>query len=459
MEGTGQRCQALLEVSEAIAAHRDLSELFHHLGERLHQVVQFEFLALILHDPSRNVMRLHILESSIPASVQTGKELPIDESPGGWVWQTQQPLVVNDIDQETRFPQVTQILRPHGVKSLSTLPLTTAQRRVGALGFGSVRDNAYGEVDLEFLKLVAKQVAVAVDNALNYQSSQSYQQELARERDRLRLLLEVNNALVSNLELRDLFAAISSSLRRVMHHEYTSLALHDSDTDQLRLYALDFPGGKGLIEEEMSVPLEGSPAGLAFKTRQPLLVNRVDPEQFSSEIFQRLAAEGLKSGVCLPLISRDRVLGTLNVASLHQGAFTQQDVDLLNQVANQIAIAVENALAYRQIAELKDKLAEEKLYLEDEIRTEYNFEEIIGESAELKRVLKQVETVAPTDSTVLIQGETGTGKELIGRALHNLSGRRGRASLRQLAKAEYAAAIRTVRRVTLIQYGFANQVR
>jgi formate hydrogenlyase transcriptional activator len=127
-----------------------------------------------------------------------------------------------------------------------------------------------------------------------------------------------------------------------------------------------------------------------------------------------------------PLITHDRLLGTLNLASLRDGNFTEADAELLSQVASQIAIALENALAFREIDELKNKLAKEKLYLEEEIRTEYNFEEIIGESTVLKRILKQVETVAPTDSTVLILGETGTGKELIARAIHSLSGRRER---------------------------------
>ncbi len=420
------QCQALLEVSESIASHRDLSELFHDLAERLHRVVNFHFLNLVLADPARNVMRLSILESRGPTTIRPNLELPVEKSPSGLVWQTQKPLLVLDVEEETRFPYIMQLLREHNVKSLCMLPLTTAHRRLGAMGFGSIQPRAYGESDLEFLTQVAKQVAVAVDNALNFQSSQSYQQQLARERDRLRLLLEVNNASVSNLELRGLFAAISACLRRVMQHEYTSLALLDPDGKHLRLHALDFPVGKGLIQAEMMLPVDDSPAGQAFTTRRPLLLGGADLDQFSSDFARRLAAEGLKSGVCLPLISRDRALGTLNVASLREGAFSQEDVDLLSQVANQVAIAVENALAYCQIAELKDKLAEEKLYLEDEIKTEYNFEEIIGESAALKRVLKQVETVAPTDSTVLIQGETGTGKELIARALHNLSARRDR---------------------------------
>jgi formate hydrogenlyase transcriptional activator len=294
------------------------------------------------------------------------------------------------------------------------------------MGFGRGVAYRYSGVEVEFMQQVARQVAVAVDNALNYQRAQAYQQQLAQERDRLRVLLEVNNAVVSHLDLRQLFDAIAASLRRVMHHEYTSLALYDPETKRMRVKALDFPQGRGFIREEMTVPVETSPSGCCFSNRKPLVANRADLERYDAEIARLLLAEGVKSICCVPLVTRNRVLGALNVASLRDGAFTQEDADLLEQVALQVGIAVENALAFRQIEELKNKLAEEKLYLEDEIRTEFNFEEIIGESATLKAILKQVETVAPTDSTVLIQGETGTGKELIARAIHNLSARRER---------------------------------
>jgi len=420
-----ERCRTLLDVSEAIASHRELEALFHELAERLPGVVNFDLLTLVLHEPARNVMRLHLLESRAPVSISPGSELPVEQSPGGLVWQTQQPLVVSDIGREARFPQVMQMLREHSVKSLCIVPLTTALRRLGAFGVGSTEAGAYGESDVELLMLVARQVAVAVDNALNYQDARSYHEQLGRERDRLRLLLEINNALVANLDLRDLFAAISTSLRRVMHHEYASLTLIDTATNQLRLHALDFPQGKGLVQEEMVGPLEGSLPAQALASRRPVVLKSADQEQAGpSELARRHFAEGLKSACVIPLVSRDRPLGTLNVGSLHEDAFTEDDADLLAQVANQVAIAVDNALAFGQIAELKAKLAEEKLYLEDEIRTEHNFEEIVGESEALMRVLKKVETVAPTDSTVLIQGETGTGKEVIARAIHNLSKRR-----------------------------------
>jgi len=418
--------QVLLEVSEAIAVHHDLGELFHDLAERLHRVVQFDYLNLVLHDPARQVMRLHILETAQPIRVQPGLETPVAETPAGWVWQTQQPFTVADIDQENRFPALMQMLREEHVKSFCLLPLTTAQRRLGAMGFGRTVAHSYTSTEVEFMQQVARLVAVAVDNALNYQRAQGYQQQLAQERDRLRVLLDVNNVLVSHLDLRELFQAIAACLRRVMHHEYTSLALYDPETKQMRVQALDFPQGRGFIREEMTVPVETSPSGCCFAGRKPLLANRADLERYDSEIARLLLAEGVKSLCCVPLVTRNRVLGALNVASVRDAAFTQEDADLLGQVAAQVAIAVENALVYRQIEELKNKLAEEKLYLEDEIRTELNFEEIIGESAALKAILKQVETVAPTDSTVLIQGETGTGKELIARAIHNLSARRER---------------------------------
>jgi len=421
----GQR-QALLEVAEAIALHRDLGELFHDLAGRLHRVVQFDYLNLVLHDTARNVMRLHILETSQPTRVRPGLELPVGETPAGTVWETQQPLVVADIEQESRYPTLLQTLRQEQVKSFCMLPLTTAHRRLGALGFGRTVLHRYSDTEVEFMQQVARQVAVAVDNALNYRSAQAYQQQLAQQRDRLQVLLEVNNVLVSHLDVRELFEAIAACLRRVMHHEYTSLALYDPATKRMRVQFLDFPEGRVVIREEMSIAVESSPSGCSFRSRQPVLASRADLEKYDSEIARLLLAEGVRSVCCVPLVTRNRVLGALNVASLRDAAFTQADADLLSQVSAQIAIAVENALAFKEIAELKNKLAEEKLYLEDEIRTEFNFEEIVGDSAVLKLILRQAETVAPTDSTVLIQGETGTGKELVARAIHNLSNRRER---------------------------------
>ena len=424
LEHSRRQLEALLEVSEAIAQQRDLPALFHDLAMRLHSVVEFDFLTLILHDPVRNVMRLQILETEHPTDAPIGKELPVEGHPSGWVWQTQEPLVVNDTHEETRFPEYVTMLREKGVRAFALVPLTTAQRRVGALGFG--RMTPEGITELQFMQRVASQVAVAVDNTLNLESSQAYQRQLARERDRLRILLDLNNVLVTSRELPELFRGIVATLQRVVHHDYTSLALLEPTTGLLKTYALDFPGHQGFLKPETMIPRDSSPAGRAIAQGQTLVVRGAELDEYQSEIVRQLRAEGLQMICCIPLTNRARAFGTLNLASRSTEGFSAADIEFVQQVAAQIAIAVENALAFKEIDALKNKLAVEKLYLEEEIRTEFNFEEIIGESAILKKALAQVELVAPAGTTVLILGDTGTGKELIARAIHNLSTRRER---------------------------------
>ena len=426
LEHSRRQLEALLEVSEAIAQQRDLPALFHDLAGRLHSVIEFDFLTLVLHDPVRNVMRLHILETRIPTEKAAGMETPIEGHPSGWVWQTQQPFVVSDIEKETRFPDFLQQLREYNVRSLAILPLTTAQRRLGAMGFGRLIPQRITDTDLQFMQRVAGQVALAVDNALNFETSQAYQAQLARERDRLQVLLEVNNVLVTSREISELFRGIASTLERVIHHDYTSLALLDPVSGLLKIHALDFPRRPELLKQEITVPLDSTPSGRCFTLGQPLVSRGAELDRFPNEIIRFLRHEGVQTICCVPLITHARTFGTLNLASRRKDAFTPEDVELLQQVAAQIAIAVENALAFKEIDLLKNKLAEEKFYLEEEIRSEFNFEEIIGESPALKRALAQVELAAPAGTTVLLLGESGTGKELFARAIHNHSPRRQR---------------------------------
>ena len=401
----------LLELSRAIASHRDLTKLFHDLACRMQALFKFRSMAVMFHDQGRNVMRCHFLETCIPTKWRPPTEAPIEGSVAGWVWQHQEPVVLHDIAlEEDRFPFAKTIVN-HPIKAICSFPLTTANQRLGVLNFWSDEAGVYDEIDTEFTGLLAGQIAVAIE-------AQCYQQKLARERDRWQLLLEINHTLVSNLNLRELVSAISSCLRRVLPHDVTGLALYDPAIKKLRATAMDFPDHEDVFIEDDIIELEGTLSGRAFTTRLPVISSNSD---LSSDPFARRT--GLKSGCKIPLISHDRVLGILGVGRLSEEAFTEEDVDLLTAVGEQVAVAVENALAYRKIDELKNKLQEEKLYLQEEIRSEYNFEEIIGTSPALKRALEDVETVAPTDSTVLIFGETGTGKELIARALHNLSSR------------------------------------
>src|SRR5580692_11116322 len=174
LEHSRRQLEALLEVAESIAQHRDLAALFHDLAERLHCVVDFDFLTLVLHDPVRNVMRLHILETRLPTPAKrTGTETPMDGHPSGWVWQSQQPFVVTDTEEDRRFPEFLQRLREVGIRSLAMVPLTTAQRRLGAMGFGRLVPQGITDTEVQFMQRAASQVAVAVDNALNFQTSQA----------------------------------------------------------------------------------------------------------------------------------------------------------------------------------------------------------------------------------------------------------------------------------------------
>jgi formate hydrogenlyase transcriptional activator len=253
------------------------------------------------------------------------------------------------------------------------------------------------------------------------------------KRAREAFLLEVTNALVSNLDVRQLLSAIASCVRQVKPFDYATLALYDAPTQQLRVHVLASSASDEIsvsAEEEPLVSLGKSPAGWAYTTRKPLLLKGQPGEQPPFETPPQLAHQSLKSGCWIPLIGREGVMGTLNMFSRHPGNFTDDDVNLLTQIAGQVAIALGNALAFRHISELNDQLAEQKQYLEDELKTEFNFEEIIGHSKPIRRVLKQIETVAPTDSTVLILGETGTGKELLARAVHNLSPRQNHTFVR-----------------------------
>jgi formate hydrogenlyase transcriptional activator len=251
---------------------------------------------------------------------------------------------------------------------------------------------------------------------------QSTQAELRSQKDRLQLLLDLTTDAVSNLEISDLLKAVTASVRQIMQSDFAGIGLPDPEHSRLRVHALVYASDGSLTEQEL-LTTQDAVLFRVFRTGE-LSLGRIKDLIGAQAGHDSLLPWELETACGLPLLSRNRPLGVLVLGKRGKDVYRKEDVDFLAQVANQIAIAVDNALSYRQVSELTDKLAQEKLYLEDEIRADAYFEEIVGKSAELRRVLKLVETVAPTDSTVLIQGETGTGKELIARAIHNLSPRR-----------------------------------
>ena len=405
-QSIGLRYESLIRLADLIRAQHDTKALFRVLVDELSPVIPFD--AIAQYDESSKKVNWHIRESLQPAGPPPSV-YPIEETLPWWVSENQQAAVIADLRMETRFPHTVEQFRRVGLQSACALPLTTPHRRLGSLVFASQRLNAYSEEEVRFLSLVVGQIALAMDDAFNFQASR-------RAQERLELLLDLTNRVVCTLDLRDLLRVIAANLRRVMQSDAVGMELADAD-GKLRLYALDFPAGDDLVHEGFE-PTADSTAARVFRTGEPIL-----------DGVQELASDpiagtlGIKSVCHLPLASRSRTLGVLSVGRLPENAFSEDDFAFLTQFAKQVAIAVDNACAYGQISQLKDQLAQEKLYLEDEIRSELNFKEVVGKSEALRRVLTLVETVAPTDSTVLIYGETGTGKELIARAVHDLSSR------------------------------------
>ena len=246
-----------------------------------------------------------------------------------------------------------------------------------------------------------------------------------RKRAQEAVMLQLSGALLANLDVRKMLAAISASIGDVIPHDCATLGLYDKASGSLIVQFLGPDDGESR-RGDLRLPLAGSPAGTVFNTREPVLLSRIQESPYAEENVRHLTSLGMRSGCWVPLIHRGEAIGVLAVASLRESGFSQHEVDMLTQIAGQVAMAVSNAMAFRQIAELRDRLSLEKKYLEEEINHDGRFEDIIGESTGLREVLTQIETVAPTDATVLIQGETGTGKELLARAIHRLSPRADR---------------------------------
>jgi len=421
IQGETQRYQAVLRISEALFACQTCEELARILADQLGKVLSFDDLEVIVFKENSKE-----IEWQVCAKGRLGApEAPVEELPAWHVYDSQDTLLINDWKADERFPRLKELVAKTDIDigSVVRVPLMTPHQRLGTLGIASRPGTTYSADDIGFLRLIARVVALAIEDRLNLTKEQEARAELQRQNDRLQLLLNVTNRITSNLGLRELLRAVSANIREVMHGDVVAISLPDAAPGQFRVFAMDFPHGKGFAREELLVM---QPAKDLLDSMKPVVVDWRESEGFPSEAYAIAAAEGVKLSCIIPLVNHGRVLGRLSISRRTETSFMPDEVEFLSQISGQIAIAVENALAYREISELKDKLAQEKLYLEEEIRSEMNFEQIIGNSSALKHVLQLVETVAPSDSTVLLLGETGTGKELIARAIHDRSQRKDR---------------------------------
>jgi formate hydrogenlyase transcriptional activator len=417
-QSDSHRYEAVLRISEAIAACREPEELAKTLADQIGEFLHFDHLYfVVVKENSQEIEYLVWGKGPLPLP-----RLPVEELPWWEAVRSRDPQHTADWDTEQRYPRFREWAKRIGLGSGVRVPLTTPHRRLGVFGINRDTVNPFSEEEISFLGLIGRVVAFALDDGLNLRRAQ-------HQNDQLQLLLNLTNRITSNLQPRDLLRAIAANIREVMHADAVTIVLPDASSEKFRVLAVDFPHGKGVVKEELLVTPSAAVVK-ALESLKPVVINTWEPNDLASETSDLVAAEGIKTFCSIPLVNRGRALGILSILRTTETPFSPGDVDFLSRASGQIAIAIENALAYREISQLKDKLAQEKLYLEEEIRSEMNFENIIGNSPALKHVLELVETVATSDSTVLLLGETGTGKELIARATHDRSRRKERTFVR-----------------------------
>src|ERR1700730_12587306 len=418
LQRQNERFDLLLNLTSRITSNLDLRELLRATSATIRDAVQADAAGVAFFDEGSNKSRIYAVDFP-DAKGFVKEELVV--TPGHAfkrAWGSSKAVIVNTNDREELGPEIYNLVVAEGLDAHCLIPLVSHSRPVGLLILARKRQNLFTSEDIDFLTRASGHIAIAIENALVFQ-------EVSGVGDRLQLLLNLTTRITSSLDLREVLRAIAANIREVVHADAVTVSLQDAAPDKFRVLAVDFPHGKGVIKEELILPLS-SEAKRAMDTLKPIVFDPRERDEHPPEPYDVAAAEGLKAVCSIPLVDRGRALGILSILRTTETPFTPQDVDFLSRASGQIASAVENALAYREISELKDKLAQEKLYLEEEFRSEMGFEQIIGNSAALKHVLQLVETAAPSDSTVLLLGETGTGKELIARAIHDRSRRKQR---------------------------------
>lgn len=424
------RYQALLDLSSAIAEQPTVKLVLHSFRGVLASICDLHGVFLYLLDSDGEGLRVFEFDREPDApAIRSGTRISRIGA-AAQALEKQKPIFIPDSAQEMfKHPELAPFAAESVGRPTYVFPVSTSSARYGILAVTKDRGKEFFPDDVQLLSSLASHVAVAVESALARDRAEKYQRDLARERDRLRLLLEINNHVVSHLDISEVFRAASGSLRTYFRNDFVGVWLADRESNEMKNLLQDFPSGKGALDEQAPQALTKEDHERLGRC-QPEMWTIAEIEKLPAQVAKNLIAESIQSVAAVPLVTPSGSLGLMTMGSRRVNAFEQEDLDLFAQVGGQIALALDNAIAYGRLRASNAELEEQRLYLESEIRSEYSFEDIVGKSAALRKVLDQIAIVAPTDSSVLLHGETGTGKELIARALHNLSPRRERTFVR-----------------------------
>lgn len=425
VQASAERYRTLLELNNTIITHLTRQTLWHAVSEILRRAVPMDGAAITIYNPKTDTYRYLVMESPVSSDhFRAGMEFKRESSMSAWVFDNKRPVMRKDIEIEQEYANDRLLLKA-GIRSDCIVPLIVEGKTVGTLNVGSIEKNRYSEADLGLLQEMANQVALAVVNMLSFEEIAALNARVERAAERYRTLLEINNAMITNLTHKDLLRAVSMILRRIVPLDGAVITLYNPKTETFRYYATETTLSTEYFRTGLEVHHRESMVAEIFDNQRGLIRRDLEKEQhFPNE--RRLVELGIASYCIVPLIVGGKSIGTLGVGSTKKDQYCEEDMELLQEVANQVALAVTNMKSYEEVAELKARLEQENVYLQEEIRSDHNFEEITGNSDALLAVLRKVEQVAPTDSTTLIYGETGTGKELIARAIHDLSSRKNR---------------------------------
>src|ERR1700757_4732086 len=426
---TEDRYRMLLGASSSLGEQPTVKALLHSLRGVLSSTSRLHGAELyVLSDDGESLYSFEFDRDADAPAIEKGAKL-LRTGLVAQVLDEQKPVFVPDLSLAMlEHPDMAPFAAEVAGRSAYLFPVSTAQKQYGILSTPKLQGQQFASEDVEMLSALASHVAVALECALARDTAELYHREVVKQRDRLSLLLEINNHIVNKLEAEDLFQAVAGSMRKHLGNDLTSLWLFNKQSGGLERRFLDFPTGKGFLDKIVDV----EPTKLWSewsRLRAPQYYSPAEAD-IPPSLREACRAESLLSSVLVPLHGSDGPLGILTMCSRRANGFNEADRDLLSQIGTQTSLVLENALAYGRLRASRDDLEEQKLYLESEIESEYNFEDIVGRSAGIRKVLDQVAIVAPTSSTVLLHGETGTGKELVARAIHNLSPRRERTFVR-----------------------------